>query len=176
MKKLMIMLAAVISATVVNAAACNWSGAGVALQATTDVAANYSIYLLDASVTDAATMAGYLSNGDTSYLTAATVQTTAGVAVGTTAARWVMNGFGDYTAGDSYTYYTVIFNNSIDDATHYMITAEKTAQVPSSGALTMGFGTQASNSWNTMAAVPEPTSGLLMLVGLAGLALRRRRV
>ena len=27
----------------------------------------------------------------------------------------------------------------------------------------------------TTAAVPEPTSGLLMLVGLAGLALRRRR-
>ena len=27
----------------------------------------------------------------------------------------------------------------------------------------------------TWAAVPEPTSGLLMLVGLAGLALRRRR-
>ena len=29
--------------------------------------------------------------------------------------------------------------------------------------------------WYTTAAVPEPTSGLLMLVGLAGLALRRRR-
>ena len=27
----------------------------------------------------------------------------------------------------------------------------------------------------TIASVPEPTSGLLMLVGLAGLALRRRR-
>ena len=29
--------------------------------------------------------------------------------------------------------------------------------------------------WYTTASVPEPTSGLLMLVGLAGLALRRRR-
>ena len=34
--------------------------------------------------------------------------------------------------------------------------------------------TAGASSWST-AAVPEPTSGLLMLVGLAGLALRRRR-
>jgi hypothetical protein len=33
-------------------------------------------------------------------------------------------------------------------------------------------GNGAATSWT---AVPEPTSGLLMLVGLAGLALRRRR-
>ena len=32
----------------------------------------------------------------------------------------------------------------------------------------------AASNWQT-AAVPEPTSGLLMLVGLAGLALRRKR-
>ena len=34
-------------------------------------------------------------------------------------------------------------------------------------------GTVSGAGWYT--AVPEPTSGLLMLVGLAGLALRRRR-
>ena len=40
-------------------------------------------------------------------------------------------------------------------------------------ALKMG-GTGAATSWQT-AAIPEPTSGLLMLLGMAGLALSRRR-
>ena len=40
-------------------------------------------------------------------------------------------------------------------------------------ALNLG-GTGSSTAWST-AAVPEPTSGLLMLLGMAGLALRRRR-
>ena len=39
----------------------------------------------------------------------------------------------------------------------------------------IGISTAGPSSWSTEA-VPEPTSGLLMLVGLAGLALRRRRV
>ena len=32
-----------------------------------------------------------------------------------------------------------------------------------------------SSSWTAIGAVPEPTSGLLLLIGVAGLALRRRR-
>ena len=37
------------------------------------------------------------------------------------------------------------------------------------------YGEVEASSWSTMSAVPEPTSGLLMLLGIAGLALRRRR-
>ena len=33
----------------------------------------------------------------------------------------------------------------------------------------------AQSDWQTMGAVPEPTSGLLMLLGMAGLALKRKR-
>ena len=172
MKKLILIIAAIATASVVNAAACNWSGSSIVVQAG-DVATQYTIYLLDASVTDASTMAGYLASGDTSYLAAATVETATGIAQGANA-RWSKTGFGDFTAGESYTFYTVILNNSAENADSYMITPERTAEAPSSGSLSMTFGSLASNTWNSMA-VPEPTSGLLMLVGLAALALRRRR-
>lgn len=174
MKKILIALGAVALFGTVQAATCNWTGAGIALYASTDSATSYTMYLLDNSVTSASAMATALSAGDTSLIAAATVSDTTGIAVGTTSARWAKSGIGDYTAGDSYTYYTVIFNNEMASADAYMITSTITKSVPASGNLAMSFGTQASNTWQTMS-VPEPTSGLLMILGVAGLALRRRR-
>lgn len=39
----------------------------------------------------------------------------------------------------------------------------------------MRTGEVEASDWQTMGAVPEPTSGLLMLLGMAGLALKRKR-
>ena len=71
----------------------------------------------------------------------------------------------------------------MDSASNYYIVnggATKSVSFTSStGAKNLAFGsqataTQAAGAW-TATAVPEPTSGLLMLLGMAGLALRRRR-
>lgn len=62
-----------------------------------------------------------------------------------------------YSTDDSTTYYTPMYN------------PETYRQ------MSWTFGSNpTSNGW-TVATVPEPTSGLLMLLGMAGLALRRRR-
>ena len=79
--------------------------------------------------------------------------------------------------GQSYNFYFTIEDGG---ATYYSNLKEGVlAQATSTPSI--AFGTQATTSttvgtgygaWN---AVPEPTSGLLMLLGMAGLALRRRR-
>ena len=85
-------------------------------------------------------------------------------------------------AGSKYTFYSVSFDSTtLTDESQFFVTKELANKtVPASSAnLGLLFGSQATAStadgaWNAVA-VPEPTSGLLMLVGLAGLALRRRR-
>ena len=94
-------------------------------------------------------------------------------------------GFGDYTAGSAQSFYAVVFDAAtIGDVKNFIVSesVEKTFAANGS-AQTWAFGNMglttsankfANSSWQAVA-VPEPTSGLLMLVGLAGLALRRRR-
>ena len=92
-----------------------------------------------------------------------------------------------FTAGTSYDFYmAVVVDTDTDGKYDYLyVSASKSAYaqdasktttvtlVPTTSSTFQGAGEYSAAGW--YAAAPEPTSGLLMLLGMAGLALRRKR-
>ena len=79
-----------------------------------------------------------------------------------------------FVAGNDYNFYIVV-----EDGDYTFTSAYKNVGAQQSDVANIAFGnmatqTQNANNWAS-SAVPEPTSGLLMLLGMAGLALRRKR-
>ena len=101
-----------------------------------------------------------------------------------TSAAAVANATLGLTDGAASQAYLVIFDTTtITDASHYYLTEVKSFDAlggTETASLKWGSqstASQAAGAWGsvTTSGVPEPTSGLLMLIGLAGLALRRKR-
>ena len=95
-----------------------------------------------------------------------------------TSARGIatVNGPANYTAGDTFTG-AILFVDTKDD---YFMGNIYTGTIPTSGNgkatnLATTYGGTAAGGTLAWANVPEPTSGLLLLLGMAGMALRRRR-
>lgn len=183
MKKIMIAFAAIAMAVCANAATVMWSAANVYEMGTTTKATGYTAFFL--STTDMfngetqlakgysyADATAALAAGDISFLSdyavnSATLSNGAGNNKATT----------DAANSQTWTGYLVILDGTLETAQNAYITSTATkATGATGGQATLLFssntGTQSAANWQ---AVPEPTSGLLMLVGLAGLALRRRR-
>ena len=181
MKKLMTAAAIVCAAVASQAASVSWSCSlvknGSAGQSNSGVA-----YLMLASdVADFTALAGKGATAVNAALANALIDYTPGTA-GNYKHDSVANA--DLGLSDSKSYgnaYLVIFDTAtVTDASKFYVTAGKEL-VTLTGDNDQGlvFGSQSAASkldsnWNAVAA-PEPTSGLLLLLGMAGLALKRKR-
>lgn len=182
MKKLIIAALAVASAIAVNAASVNWSMANGVLSPSPDGTqssgrASYYTMLIFTDSQAGDVNAAIAANNFASLGTMAVSTYQAGKAGSFSG---VVNGL----TGSSATLFAVVFDTyssteTIADAGYYYKTGTVTQSTfdptGSDPATTAVFtATQMTGTW-TATSVPEPTSGLMLLLGMAGLALRRKR-
>ena len=193
MKKTLTLGLLVSAVSIAQAASLNWMINNVTLPETTTPASGVSIYLFISeqskgfgagatsinAVSDFITTGAefytdtegknYLKKGDDKIGIAAmgTANTSGGISGAT--------GFNanNFAGGDSLKAFAVIFDsNSLATAKNFIVTSEKSASWTSgTGAKMLGFGSQANATWTP---VPEPSTAVLALAGLA-LLLKRRR-
>ena len=180
MKKLMMMAAVAMLGIAANAAACSWDVDTVysfvgPTAVSSDTATGYLTYFVNADAFSVAQATSAITGGDLAFLSD-TTKAWAGDPLD--------DGFAMGTAGDVWGIsatvngYLVILNaDDIGNATYaYISGVESGTTTAIGGNAQISFGDlDGSASGANWTAVPEPTSGLLMLLGMAGLALRRRR-
>lgn len=185
MKKLMFMLAVVAMAACAQAASVYWTCTYVAKGAEAYVD-NGLAFFVNAATLSQSDMLALEGKGADAIGTALTgMYSYTGGSDGkysVVKADAVANatlGLSDVTASEAY---LVIFDTAtITDASNFYVTEVKSFNTYSGTEVQqIKWGDQetvssTAGAWHSAAVVPEPTSGLLMLVGLAGLALRRRR-
>lgn len=152
MKKLLILAAVIVAGIAANAASFKWSASGIKDFAGTS---DYN---------GTATLYAYLASADAS--TAVAVNTATMTAGAISAADTVFSDTDNFVGNSTYTFYY-----TMEDAAGNVFTSgTKTTKALATATAPIAFA--GTGSW---AAVPEPTSGLLMLLGMAGLALKRKR-
>ena len=150
MKKLIVLAALIVASVGANAATFKWNAANIyASDGTSKYTGTVSLYAV--GMTDALS----------------TVTASAAGAVALT--EFSSDAF---TAGESYDFYFVIEDNG-----KQFTSATKNGVASDVGFTQLSFGNMATQTKNASnwAAVPEPTSGLLLLLGVAGLTLKRKR-
>ena len=184
MKKLMIALVAISAGLAVNAASFTWKATSGYLYDGAETPAKVTsgtAYLLFASaLTQSDLVTAFAADAATAASTVSTKAVNSS-AIGSNARIAQSDSFTADVTSDQ-TAYFVVFNgdnmyvSGTADATYYAV-----------GDFDISFGSMTSSSkvmldktagYSTAGwygAVPEPTSGLLMLLGMAGLALRRKR-
>ena len=192
MKKLMIALAVAAVAVIGNAASVNW-GAGTVTEpggATANKSVTGYLFVLTSAQYDtlnaayaAGTSAVAGENMSKAVWDAYGSSLGDAYATGTTSKKGLLTLVDDsksYGAGDS-AYAALIYTYGSGDDLQYIgnigkVTLEGAMDAEGTDMATRLFGssTGSATAW-TAAAVPEPTSGLLLLLGMAGLGLKSKR-
>ena len=197
MKKLMIAAAIVCAAVCGQAATANWTVGAQALMNGSGAGGaanlfNGTAYIFDATkISQSELFNAFAANTATFDATAQTGYVASGiVANGAIDSNNSANkfGYGNQSTSDAKVYQDYFF--ALVDGDKMYLSATK-ADNPANGtdtAANVNFGNQGQGSvqlptegysangrWAQAQAVPEPTSGLLLLLGVAGMALRRRR-
>lgn len=186
MKKIMMAVAIVCAAVGVQAATANWKVAAANIFDGTGGTTKYagSAYFFNADALDQASLFALFAADTALDLSAQTGYLASGtVANGAINANTAANQFGAFeqASGDHSFFFVLV------DGDKMFLSSSVTAPAPGNDdAKAVTFGSQMAGSkltsegfsalgqWAT-ASIPEPTSGLLLLLGMAGLALRRRR-
>ena len=194
MKKVVIAVGAIVMSLVAQSATVSWTISNVKDAGGTALTSGSSYVFFMESASAAATQINSIlalaGNGASAIESAMASANWNGVKKATAAGNFSMGAsqaLGGYVlptlaelglAGStSYTVFAVIFDTeTITDASKFLITSTVTASTPGEATATnklYNIGSQGSN--NAWQAVPEPTTGLLLLIGMAGLALRRKQ-
>ena len=187
MKKLMIAAAIVCAAAFVHAANVSWSITGVTLSDPSGDLQDYTGYcfISNAGGTDTTTFSvdqilTMITSGtdpydtlDAAYGTGAAFFNAAGIGATTSTKGVDVAGASAETPKTVHAMAVIIDGYSPDEAANYQVVDLGDVTFKSTSTTLTAVGA-ASNDWKAIA-VPEPTSGLLLLLGVAGMALRRRR-
>lgn len=156
MKKLLVLAAVIVAGVAANAASFKWTAANIyGSDGTTKWAGDVSLY-------------AYAASADVS---SATLVDTFSISTAGSVSSTFSND--SLTGGNYYNFYFVIEDNG----KAFTSTTKENVQALATQTSNITFGnmqtaTKNASNWQS---VPEPTSGLLLLLGMAGLALKRKR-